>query len=104
MNKKEIKIGQVYISKISGELASVRITREWPFGGWIGINLATQRSVHIKSAARLRYPVTPQTADQLAELLSAKAHKAILARQTDTTLRDEEREDFWLLDDPAVMP
>jgi hypothetical protein len=26
MNKKEIKVGQVYIAKVSGELASVRIT------------------------------------------------------------------------------
>ena len=92
MNKKEIKIGQVYIVKVSGELASVRITREWPFGGWIGFNLATQRVVHIKSAARLRYPVSPAHLPSPPELDDA------------TTLRDEEREDFWLLDDPAVMP
>ena len=91
MNKKEIKIGQVYIAKVSGELASVRITGELapPRSGWIGINLATNRGVHIKSAARLRYPDNARDYGEF-----RNRHQ----ETDDSTLRDDEREDFWLLD------
>ena len=57
MKKKEVEIGGVYVAKVSGKLAPVRIDREATYGGWEGTNLVTMRSVHIKSAQRLRRKV-----------------------------------------------
>ena len=54
MKKDEIKIGETYRVKVTGKLADVRITGENPHGGWDGVNVATNRKVHIKSAQRLR--------------------------------------------------
>ena len=56
MKKADVTIGATYIVKVSGKLTRVRLTRESPYGGWDGLNLATQREVRIRSAARLRYP------------------------------------------------
>jgi hypothetical protein len=42
------------VAKVSGKLAHIRIDRENPRGGWEATNMATQKSVHIKSAQRLR--------------------------------------------------
>ena len=55
MKKNEVEIGKVYVVKVSGRLARVRLTGENPYGGWDGVNVATGRKVRIKSAQRLRY-------------------------------------------------
>ncbi len=60
MKKREIEIGNTYIAKVSGVLTKVRITRESPYGGWQGTNLATGREIRIRSAARLRRLVNEQ--------------------------------------------
>lgn len=57
MKKREVKIGGVYVAQVSGRRVPVRIDRESPYGGWDGTNLATDRSVRVKSAQRLRFPV-----------------------------------------------
>ena len=57
MKKDEVKVGQSYRVKVSGAIAEVRITDENPHGGWDGVNVATNRSVRIKSAQRIRGPV-----------------------------------------------
>lgn len=74
MKMKDVKLGSVYTMKVSGSLTKVRVTQDlgeyttWksPSGmsqfrrpvskhrGWSGINLKTGRSVHIRTAARLR--------------------------------------------------
>jgi len=54
MKKHEVKLGCEYIAKVSGKLAHIRIDRENPHGGWDATNLATKKSVRIKSAQRLR--------------------------------------------------
>jgi len=54
MKKSEVRIGETYRVKVSGNIANVRITGENPYGGWDGINVATKRKVRIKSAQRLR--------------------------------------------------
>jgi hypothetical protein len=54
MKKDEIQIGQSYKVKVSGNIAEVRITGENPYGGWDGVNVATNRAVRIKSAQRIR--------------------------------------------------
>ena len=59
MQKHNIKVGSTYIVKVSGTLATVRLTREHPRGGWYGTNLATGREIRIRTAARLRSEVLP---------------------------------------------
>ena len=54
MQKHNIKVGSIYIVKVSGQLTKVRITREHNRGGWYGTNLATGREIRIRTAARLR--------------------------------------------------
>lgn len=56
MRKQDVQIGGVYLAKVSGQIVSVRIVAESPYGGWNGINTATGREVRIKTAARLRRP------------------------------------------------
>ena len=57
MKKQEVEVGKTYRVKVSGALADVRITGENPHGGWDGVNIATKRTVRIKSAQRLRSEV-----------------------------------------------
>jgi len=54
MKNAEIKIGGVYRAKVSDKLTDVRIDRTNPHGGWDGTNLATGKTIRIKSAQRLR--------------------------------------------------
>ena len=69
MKKNEVKVGGEFIAKVSGKLAHVRIDRENPHGGWDATNLATRKSVRIKSAQRLR----ARAAVSKAEVQAAKA-------------------------------
>jgi hypothetical protein len=59
MQKHNVKVGTVYIVKVSGILTRVRLTREHEGGGWYGVNLATGREILIRTAARLRLRETP---------------------------------------------
>jgi hypothetical protein len=54
MRKVDIVLGGLYQVKVSGKLATVRIVRVSPYGGWDGINVTTNRAVRIKTAGRLR--------------------------------------------------
>ena len=54
MLKRDVIVGNVYLVKVSGKLASVRLTAESPHGGWVGRNETTGREVRIKTAAKLR--------------------------------------------------
>jgi hypothetical protein len=74
MKKHEVKIGSEYVAKVSGKLAHVRIDRENPHGGWEATNLATKKSVCIKSAQRLR-------AEAGVSKAAVKAAKAAVAAQ-----------------------
>jgi len=58
MLKKDVVLGKTYVVKVSGKISKVRLDAESPFGGWVGTNVATKRTVRIKSAARLRGLVT----------------------------------------------
>ena len=60
MKKHEVRIGGIYVAKVSGALTRVRINQESRYGGWEATNLATNRPVRIRSATRLRWEVTPQ--------------------------------------------
>jgi hypothetical protein len=54
MKKSEIKIGGVYIAKVTNKLTEVRIDAVSKYGGWDGLNMRTGKSVRIRSATRLR--------------------------------------------------
>jgi hypothetical protein len=54
MKKNDVKVGETYRVKVSGNVADVRITGVNPHGGWDGLNVTTKRKVRIKSPQRLR--------------------------------------------------
>ncbi len=54
MKMAEVRIGEVYVAKISGRLVPVRIEGESVYGGWVGRNTITERTVRIRSAQKLR--------------------------------------------------
>jgi hypothetical protein len=58
VRKEDVKIGEVYLVKVSDLIAPVKILRDHPVKGWIGRNLRTLKEVRIKSAGRLRSKVT----------------------------------------------
>lgn len=58
MKAKDVQAGKVYVVKVSGKLAPVRITGTKDTGKriqYVGVNLNTNRAINIRSAARLRY-------------------------------------------------
>lgn len=57
MQKNEVKIGGVYIAKVTNKLVQVRIDAESRYGGWDATNRATGKKVRIKSPAKLRAAV-----------------------------------------------
>ena len=75
MKKNEVKVGQTYRCKVSGSVADVRITAENPHGGWDGVNVLTNRKVHIKSAQRLRGK-TPQRPAKRSKIVSLAEYEA----------------------------
>jgi len=91
MKQADVKVGENYTARISGNLVTVRIDRERAakstakgqqrHGGWDATNLATNKKVHIKSAAKLRGKARSSKG------ASAKAVAA--ADQENARLRDE---------------
>ena len=73
MKKAEVQIGQTYVVKVSGKLTTVRIDGESSYGGWVGTNVATSRSVRIKSAQRLRRAVRLSHSSPGAQRAAARA-------------------------------
>jgi len=54
MKKDNVKVGQVYAVKVSGNVVPVRLDKVSPHGGWLGTNMTTRKEVRIKSSQRLR--------------------------------------------------
>ena len=54
MKKADITIGTTYAAKVSDKVVPVRIDAVHASGGWDATNLATGKSIRIKSAQRLR--------------------------------------------------
>ena len=99
MKKNEVKLGGTYKTKVSGNLVSVKITHENPHGGWDGLNLATKKTVRIKSAKRLRGVVNrPAKRKKIVSLAQYEAeakaeHAAIEAGKAATDTTSEEKRD-----------
>jgi hypothetical protein len=62
MQKNDVKLGGVYLAKVTNKLVQVRIEAESRYGGWDALNLATNKKVRIKSAQRLRAAVGDDSA------------------------------------------
>ena len=62
MLKADAVIGKTYVVKVSGKLTAVRLVRESPYGGWYGVNTATNREVRVRTAGRLRRELIPMNA------------------------------------------
>ena len=63
MRKADVVLGEVYAVKVSGRIIPVRIRCTSSFGGWYCTNVITgNRTLLIKTAARLRYVWTDQKA------------------------------------------
>ena len=54
MLKADVRIGGTYVAKVSGRLTKVRLDSECRYGGWNATNMVSGRTIHIKSAAKLR--------------------------------------------------
>ncbi len=54
MKKTDVKIGNRYTAKVTDKIVTVEILSENPHGGWDAKNLATGKTVRIKSPQRLR--------------------------------------------------
>ena len=61
MKKDSVHLGETYLAKVSGNLVPVRVDAENPHGGWNATNTETGRKVRIKSAQRLRRPVSERS-------------------------------------------
>ena len=56
MKNSQVKIGEHYWAKVSGNMRVVRIDNVNPNGGWDAFVASTGRKVRIKGAARLQHP------------------------------------------------
>ena len=54
MKKNEVKVGGMYLAKVSDKVVTVRIDCTHSGGGWNATNTATGKRIRIKSAQRLR--------------------------------------------------
>lgn len=55
MRKKEVQVGLCYWAKVSGRMVPILLTSELSAGrGWQARNLLTDRTVRIRTAARLK--------------------------------------------------
>lgn len=73
MKRAEVRVGGIYLAKISGRLVRVRLDDElrregWRTGRkcnyWLTTNLDTGRNITIRSAAKLRSEVVTPTHDE----------------------------------------
>jgi hypothetical protein len=54
MKRSDVKIGGVYIAKVTNRLVQVRIDSESKYGGWNATNLTSGKGIRVKSVQRLR--------------------------------------------------
>lgn len=70
MKKDQIRIGGMYLAKVTDKVVPVRLDAANPHGGWDATNLATNKKVRIKSAQRLRGPAPEREGGQRARAVA----------------------------------
>jgi hypothetical protein len=78
MKKNDVKIGGLYVAKVSDKLVTVRIDGRNDHGGWNATNTATGKHIRIKSAQRLRRAVSKTEKREAAATRVAKDVSKIL--------------------------
>ena len=103
MKKQEAKLGATYQVKVSDKLTSVKLIETHAAGGWVGLNLKTNKRVRIKTAQRLRKLVAeaPTVAKPAKEV--AKAAKVPASRNTGETAATQAKKTISLLDAAAQL-
>jgi len=87
MKKNEVKIGGMYVAKVSDRIVTVRIDSTHSKGGWNATNTRTGKRIRIKSAQRLRGEArkTPKAeTPKVAEAAVANDKKPEAARKAAT--------------------
>lgn len=54
MRAAQVKLGGIYLAKVSGNLVKVQVESSDNRGGWFVHNLSTNRVLHFKTAGKLR--------------------------------------------------
>jgi hypothetical protein len=67
MQRSEVRLGTTYLARHCGQLTAVKIVRK-ERRGWLGLNVRTNRFIHVKSASVLIRPLTAIQAAQLGQL------------------------------------
>ena len=80
MKKNEVKVGHVYVAKVSDRLVPVRIDSVHSRQGWNATNTKTGRRVHIKSAQRLRREAAGSKPKDAAANAKAKENATLRAK------------------------
>ena len=80
MKKNEVTVGGIYIAKVSGKLAKVKITGESVHGGWDAVNTDTGKAVRVKSPQRLRSPANEKAAQAFKATVEAKGKRKAKAK------------------------
>lgn len=91
MKKSNVKVGSIYAVKLSGSVVPVRLDRESPHGGWLGVNMKTRKEVRVKSAQRLRGIWPKRTMPIVEEPVTPDAVRAIHHADQENARLDEDR-------------
>ncbi len=75
MKKNEVKVGGMYVAKVSDKLVTVRIDSTHSGGGWNATNTATGKRIRIKSARCLRGAAKKTTKADAADKAATKQAK-----------------------------
>ncbi|MGB2985246.1 MAG: winged helix-turn-helix domain-containing protein [Phycisphaerae bacterium] len=88
MKKNEVKIGGMYVAKVSDRIVAVRIDSTNSKGGWNATNTRTGKRIRIKSAQRLRGKADETTKAQEPE---AAEGAVINDKKAEATVTNSER-------------
>jgi len=91
MKKDNVKLGQTYAAKVSGNVVPVRLDKVNSHGGWDGVNLRSGKSVRIRSSQRLRGLWPKKTMPIVEEPITPAEAQAIHHADKENAQLDEER-------------
>ncbi len=85
MKNNDVKVGGLYMAKVSDKLVTVRIESAHTKGGWNATNTATGKRIHFKSAQRLRGKAKKTTDAKTAEAIETAVRSEDKAKQPAVT-------------------
>jgi len=116
MKKNEVKVGGMYVAKVSDRIVTVRIDSVHSRQGWNATNTRTGKRIRIKSAQRLRGEAkkttkaeareateAPATNDEKAETAGKAAGKKVKTKKTKATKGEKKPKRVSALDAAAQV-